>query len=136
MDSITRDAVRSRANNACEYCKLEQWHSGLTHHIEHVTARQHVGTDDLANLALACHRCNLFKGPNLAGIDSKTGRLVRLFHPRRMKWSFHFRWLGSFLVGRTAIGRATIAVLNINEGDRVELRQALLEESIQWVDDD
>jgi hypothetical protein len=51
-------------------------------------------------------------------------------HPRRMKWDRHFRWDGPFLLGRTAIGRVTIAVLNVNEEDRVDLRQALIDEGV------
>jgi hypothetical protein len=30
------------------------------------------GSDDPDNLALACHHCNLHKGPNLAGVDPRT----------------------------------------------------------------
>ena len=37
-----------------------------------------------------------------------------LFNPRRQKWDRHFRWDGPLLVGRTAIGRTTIRVLQIN----------------------
>jgi hypothetical protein len=53
--------------------------------------------------------------------------MVRLFHPRRYKWNRHFRWRGPVLVGRTAIGRATIAVLAINDIQNVALRAALIE---------
>jgi hypothetical protein len=35
MDAATRDFVRRRADNRCEYCLLRQKHSDLTHHIEH-----------------------------------------------------------------------------------------------------
>jgi hypothetical protein len=38
------------------------------------------------------------------------------------------------LVGRTQIGRATIAVLDINDPQRVELRQALMYEG-EWPED-
>jgi len=69
-------------------------------------------------------------GPNLTGIDGVTGKVVPLFHPRRHKWSRHFRWQGALLVGRTPIGRATIAVLGINLPLRVRLRQALIEEGV------
>jgi len=51
-----------------------------------VVPRQHGGTDDPGNLALACHRCNLRKGPNLTGIDPITGEIVPLFDPRRDRW--------------------------------------------------
>jgi hypothetical protein len=98
-------------------------------HIEHITARKHQGSDDLANLCLACHRCNLHKGSNLAGIDpDDDGRaLVRLFHPRRDIWHDHFRFEGASIVGITAIGRTTVWVLNLNDVRRLELRSALLE---------
>jgi 5-methylcytosine-specific restriction endonuclease McrA len=79
MESATRVLVRARARNCCEYCLLPQDGCSLTHHIEHVIPRQHGGTDDAGNLALACHRCNLRKGPNLTGIDLITGEIVLLF---------------------------------------------------------
>lgn len=56
--------------------------------------------------------------------------LARLVHPRRHKWSRHFRWRGALLVGRTAIGRATIAVLDINQPLRTRLRQELIDEGV------
>ena len=84
MDAAIRDLVRRRAGNRCEYCRLPQ--SALPHapfHVEHVVAKQHGGSDDTVNLALACDRCNLHKGPNLSGIDTETGVTVPLFHPRK-----------------------------------------------------
>ena len=90
MDAVTRDAVQRRADGRCEYCLLRQEHSELRHHIEHIVAKQHGGSEELDNLAFACHRCNLRKGPNLTGIDPVTGRLVRLFHPRRDQWPTTF----------------------------------------------
>lgn len=65
MDAATRDLVRRRAQNQCEYCLLPQAYSPLTHYIERIVAKQRGGGDDADNLALACHRCNLRKGPNL-----------------------------------------------------------------------
>jgi hypothetical protein len=47
-----------------------------------------------------------------------------------MKWFRHFRWDGPRLVGRTAVGRATVAVLDMNDEDRVELRQSLIDEGV------
>jgi hypothetical protein len=75
-----------------------------------------------------CHFCNAHKGPNIAGIDPHTGKLVRLFHPRRDRWSRHFRWNGALLVGRTPIARATIAVLSINHPRIVGVREGLMAE--------
>jgi hypothetical protein len=127
MDESTRELVRCRAEQRCEYCRIYQEDDPLfAFHIEHIIAQQHGGTDSPSNLALACHQDNLHKGPNLTGIDPVTKKLTRLFNPRRHKWSRHFRWDGPILVGRTAIGRTTPAVLGMNLPHRIILREALI----------
>jgi hypothetical protein len=126
MDADTRGFVRQRANNRCEYCLLQQKYCPLTHHIEHIIARQHSGHDGIENLALACHRCNLRKGPNLTGVDPETSTVVSLFHPRRDEWSEHFLFLGVRIEGRSPVGRVTVHVLAMNDAGRLELRSELL----------
>jgi hypothetical protein len=127
IDATTRNLVRERAGLRCEYCCIHEDDDPLfAFHIEHIIARQHGGTDTPGNLALACHQDNLRKGPNLTGIDPVTKKVSRLFNPRRHKWSRHFRCAGPMLVGRTAIGRATVAVLGMNLPHRVTLREALI----------
>jgi hypothetical protein len=130
MDRWLEEQVRQRAGGACEYCDMLQDFDEIPFEIDHILAEQHGGRTILANLALACFACNRAKGPNLAGIDSMTGRIVRLFHPRRDKWKRHFRWRGPTLVGRSAFGRATIAVLNINATHRIALRRRLINEGV------
>ena len=98
----------------------------LTHHIEHIVSKQHGGLDDIENLALACHRCNLRKGPNLAGFDPVTGEFVPLFHPRRDRWREHFLLRDVKVEGHTPVGRATVQVLAMNDARRLELRSELL----------
>jgi hypothetical protein len=51
-------------------------------------------------------------------------------NPRRHTWSRHFRWTGPILVGRTSVGRATIAVLGINSPHRVRHRAELIAEGV------
>ena len=126
MDTATRNLVRQRAKNRCEYCLLLQDRSELTHHIEHVIAKQHGGSDEAGNLALACHRCNLRKGPNVTGIDPDTEEIVVLFHPRRDEWSRHFRFHGPYIEGITPTGRATVRLLTLNDARRLELRAELI----------
>jgi hypothetical protein len=99
----------------------------LTFEVDHVIARKHGGPTVAGNLALTCFFCNSYKGPNIAGIDPRSRKIVRLFHPRRHKWNRHFRWDGPTLVGRTPEGRATIAVLNINDPESVAIRMALID---------
>jgi hypothetical protein len=126
MDAGTRRLVRERARERCEYCRLRQSDSELLHHIEHIVAKQHGGFDDPGNLPLACHRCNLHKGPNLTGIDSLSGEWAPLFHPRRDRWPDHFTFQGAHIEGLSVCGRATIQVLAMNDARRLELRQELL----------
>ncbi|MFO0969362.1 MAG: hypothetical protein U0793_27715 [Gemmataceae bacterium] len=54
------------------------------------------------------------------------GRIVVLFNPRRQRWQRHFNWEGARLAGLTPCGRATVDVLNINEPERVKLRELLI----------
>lgn len=127
MDAVTRTAVRHRAANRCEYCRLPQEvMPDAVFHIEHIVARQHGGADDMANLALACDRCNLHKGPNLAAVDPSSGDIVLLFNPRKEEWATHFGQAGAEVVGRTATGRATVSLLKMNAPERLELRASLL----------
>jgi hypothetical protein len=84
-----------------------------------------------AAIAIAgCRNCNSFKGPSLSGRDIKTQKTVSLFNPRRHKWHYHFRWEGARLVGRTAMGRATVATLRINLDHRVAYREQLIDEGV------
>jgi 5-methylcytosine-specific restriction endonuclease McrA len=125
IGSRIRVQVRERAQNACEYCHLHQDDSPLAAlHVEHIIPRIHGGSDDIDNLGLACIDCNLHKGTNLTGIDPQTGELTELFHPRRQEWKDHFEWQGIYLSGKTATGRTTIRVLNINSEDQVALRSS------------
>jgi hypothetical protein len=77
-----------------------------------------------------CVFCNSFKGSDLTSFDRQTRRITPLFNPRRHKWTKHFRWEGPYLVGRTAIGRVTVALLHINDEYRVELREGLIAEGV------
>lgn len=130
MDASVARLVWERAGNRCEYCLTPQWADDLPCHIDHIIARQHGGETVPGNMALACYACNLHKGPNLSGRDPQFRQVVRLFHPRRNSSKRHFRGEGSMLVGRTAIGRATIVTFGINLPHRVELRKALIDEGL------
>jgi 5-methylcytosine-specific restriction endonuclease McrA len=127
MDLATRDFVRQRAGLHCEYCQLPESLSPLARlQIEHIRPIKHGGTDDVENLALACIDCNLRKGPNLSGIDPETDMIEPLFYPRVQTWEEHFRWEGARIVGASGCGRATVAVMDFNMLDRVQVRLAML----------
>jgi hypothetical protein len=97
--------------------------------VDHIIAKQHGGVDSLDNLALACIHCNRYKGPNVAGIDSATGELTRLFRPRTDEWSQHFRSNGSEILPLSPIGRVTVLVLFTNDPEVVWLRSTLAAET-------
>ncbi|HXB75748.1 MAG TPA: HNH endonuclease signature motif containing protein [Candidatus Acidoferrales bacterium] len=126
------EAVRRRAANRCEYCRLPQAAFRRGFHMEHIVARQHGGSTSLDNLAFACWSCNLKKGPNLSGIDPETGLMAALFHPRKDSWLEHFSAhigtlipLGVEIRGLTPVGRATVRVLGLNEEMRQMVRYEL-----------
>jgi hypothetical protein len=125
MDHVLVELIRQRAGGCCEYCQYPAKYSSTHFEIDHIIAEQHHGKTVASNLALTCFACNHHKGPNLGGIDPRTGKRTWLFNPRRHKWSRHFRWKGPILVGRTALGRTTIDVLGINLPHRIAQRIAL-----------
>ncbi len=126
MDHKLRDLVRNRAGHHCEYCQLPQRFFQQLFQIEHIVARSHGGADGSENLALACPRCNLHKGPNLSGIDPDTNTLNRLFNPRTDDWTEHFSSShDGTLLGLSEIGRTTVRVLAMNAERRVKLRRAI-----------
>ena len=123
MRPALRKLVRDRAGNRCEYCRVRQEDDPFfTFHVEHILPRQHGGRTVESNLALACHHCNLHKGPNLTAVDPDTSAVVELFHPRAQAWDQHFAIHGGRVEGTTPTGRATIRVMAMNAPARVRLR--------------
>lgn len=124
---IDRDSLIDRAGGRCEYCMAPEQHLSHGLHVDHVIAVQHGGTDAEENLAIACYRCNCHKGPNIASIDPFTGALTALFHPRRQTWQEHFEVAHARISGKTACGRATVALLDLNSEAQVEIRRTLIQ---------
>ena len=100
--------------------------------IEHIIPKANGGGDEEENLWLACRLCNNYKGTQTQTIDPLTHRKVKLFNPRRQKWSRHFTWSedGIYIVGLTATGRATVLALQLNNPYAVAVRQAWV--SVGW----
>jgi hypothetical protein len=95
-----------------------------TFHLEHILPKSRGGATNQANLAWACPSCNLRKSDRIEVIDSDTGAATPLFHPRLQSWPEHFGWDDYQIVGLTAIGRATVAALDLNHTRRILIRQA------------
>lgn len=121
-----RDFVEARADGRCEYCQRYQDMIGETFfEVEHIVPRARGGLTVPHNLAFACRCCNLLKGDATEALDRRTGRRVPLFHPRRDRWGDRFRRSRDQvrIYGRTAIGRATVALLRFNSADEQRARQ-------------
>jgi hypothetical protein len=128
MDAVTRELIRQRAGRRCEYCRLPDFTVDLPFHVEHIVATVHQVDDSLTNLAWACPRCNLRKGPNLTTIDPESGNRVDLFNPRTMNWAEHFEFRDAHITGVTSTGRGTARLLDMNNEARVTHRQKLIEQ--------
>ncbi len=127
MTRAVRAAVRERAKNCCEYCRAQAGFSHDPFSAEHIFPVAKGGTDEAENLAWSCLGCNFSKFTATHHIDLVSGEIVRLFHPRTDFWGDHFRWNEDFtmILGKTAIGRATITRLKMNRPGIINLRSVL-----------
>lgn len=133
MPNRFEQAVRERAKDRCEYCHVPRIAYDTPFQVDHIIAKQHGGASAVSNFAYACYHCNLNKGPNIASLDPPaTGELVRLFNPRMDDWAQHVEWEQGILIGRTAIGRATILVLNMNDPPAAAVPELLILEGFNF----
>ena len=130
MEAALMRLVWQRAKNRCEYCQMPQAFDAATFEIDHIISQKHHGPTIAGNLCLSCYYCNVFKGSDISSLEPKTRKLTPLFNPRRQKWATHFRWQEAYLIGRTPVGRVTVALLYINDDHRVELREGLIDEGV------
>lgn len=108
--------IGRRAGHRCEYCRAPEAVFNFPFEVEHVIPTSCGGSDDEANLCLACRACNLHKSDRLAARDEVTQEEASLFHPREQRWSDHFRVdpESGEILGTTPTGRATVAALDLN----------------------
>jgi hypothetical protein len=121
-------SVAQRAGHRCEYCHAPEAVFNFPFEVEHIIPVSRKGKDAETNWALACRACNLYKAAHTIGVDPESQAELRLFHPRQDHWEEHFqgnRESGE-LFGLSAIGRATIARLEMNS-------QAQLVARRQWM---
>ena len=119
-----RDRVARAAQYRCGYCLTSERVIGPLLEIDHIVPQALGGTSQERNLWLACPLCNSHKADRIAAIDPLTGETVPLFNPRHDRWNAHFEWTdgGTVIVGKTAIGRATVSALHLNDGGIVVTR--------------
>lgn len=122
-----REQVRRRAELPlrCGYCQSQELVTGVQLTIDHILPESLGGVSTLDNLCLACWECNLRKGSRVSGFDDQTQSELRLFNPVVDEWNAHFAWSpdGIVIQGLTAIGRATIATLQLNRSSLTRSRK-------------
>ena len=126
ISTTLRQLVFDRAGGRCEYCLLAQSVAAHKHEPDHIIPKQHDGETTADNLALACARCNRYKGYNVGSYDPESGELVPFYNPRRQEWADHFRLEGATITPLTPEGRVTAKMLHLNDTDRLEERERLL----------
>jgi len=119
-------------NRHCAYSHTKEANTGQPMTVDHIISKSQGGKTVFENLCFACRCCNEFKRGQMTANDPLTGESVRLFHPRQHIWNEHFMWSESsvVLVGITAIGRATIVALRINNPVIVAARRRWV--SVGW----
>ncbi len=122
---VLRQLVIDRAQDCCEYCLIPQVYSLSIFEIDHIIAEKHDGMTTFDNLALSCAICNQHKGSDIASVDSATGLIVPLYHPRQQIWTEHFKIVDAQIIPLTAIARATVRLLRFNTPERVTERALL-----------
>lgn len=119
-----RRRVLTRSNGVCAFCKSPEELMGVTFEIDHITPLAAGGKTTNANLCLCCPTCNRHKAARVAALDPTSGESSPLFHPTRDRWDDHFEWRNGVttVFGRTSVGRATVAALQMNRSQMVLLR--------------
>lgn len=122
-----RREVIERAGHCCEYCRLSQDDNYFTFHVDHIISEKHAGATVSDNLCLSCPSCNIIKGSDIAGADPASGKATFLYHPRQQLWAEHFELNGATIIGKTAAGRLTVQLMQLNSPERVTERAGLIE---------
>ncbi|MSR54119.1 MAG: HNH endonuclease [Gemmataceae bacterium] len=108
--------VREAAQFRCGYCLSPQHLVMARLEIEHLIAVSRGGSSDESNLWPSCPLCNKAKSDRPFATAPATGQEVPIFNPRTQLWHEHFGWSsdGLRILGKSPIGRATVALLNLD----------------------
>ncbi len=117
-----KNEVLQRADYQCEYCRLSEFLSYFTFHVEHIRPLKHGGKTVSHNLALSCPDCNYFKGSDIGTYPDVEEFFVRFFNPRRDKWEEHFTLEDATILGTSDIGRATERIFKFRLARKINCR--------------
>lgn len=119
-------------DHCCAYCQTTTANTGQPMTVDHIIPEVRGGLTAFENLCFCCRRCNEFKAAQTQVKDPLTGEYVALYHPRQQRWHDHFMWdeAGMIIIGLTAVGRATILGLYMNNAVIVAARRRWV--SVGW----
>jgi HNH endonuclease len=119
-----RHYLEERARGVCEYCRSSVEVTGQELTVDYIFPTSRGGRHNPDNLCLSCSWCNIYKQASTEAKDPRTGLLVPLYNPRAQSWEEHFRWspTATRIVGRTAVGRATLEALRLNRPSLIRSR--------------
>jgi HNH endonuclease len=121
----TKAKIRLIAKNRCGYCLCQQEYVWDILEIDHIYPLAKGGKTSEENLWLICSTCNNAKYNKTEVFDSITEKTVPIFNPRTQNWDEHFSWSknGAKIIGKTAVGRATINALHLNRERFIKTRK-------------
>ena len=120
-----KEKVRISARYRCGYCLFSEVYSPTIFQIDHIIPLSKGGTNEEENLWLLCETCNRAKSDKTEVSDPQTKTTAPIFNPRTQIWNEHFQWSDDYsqIIGKTPIGRGTVADLNLNRERIVAVRK-------------
>ena len=125
ISTALREQIRAADRGICLYCRTSERNSGIPSAHDHIIPQSKGGETIFENLCHSCRPCNEFKGDMMHAPDPLSGDVVALFNPREQEWQAHFDWSldDTMLIGKTAVGRATVVALRMNNQTIVSARR-------------
>jgi hypothetical protein len=110
--------IRLLAKNRCGYCLCQQEYVWDILEVDHIYPLSKGGW-------LICGSCNSSKYNKTEFFDYVTEKTVPIFNPCTQNWFEHFRWNNdrTKIIGKTAVGRATIIALDLNKERFMRVRK-------------
>ena len=123
-----QEQIKTRAGKRCEYCQCWAEYSAQPFVLEHIIPIAKGGKTHPDNMCYACGGCNGHKYTKTEYADPVSKSVVPLYNPRTQNWNEHFGWSDDYLyiIGLTAMGRATLFALKMNRPGVINIRTLLL----------
>ncbi|MBE9215641.1 HNH endonuclease [Plectonema cf. radiosum LEGE 06105] len=116
ISETLKNQITNNDKKRCCYCLTTEVNSGIPMTYDHIKPLSKGGKTNFENVCLACRSCNEFKSNSTEAVDPLRGEIAPIFNPRIQIWLDHFTWSpdSTKVEGLTAIGRATIVTLRMN----------------------